>query len=421
MNLESNRPVLLVSLLLLLPTFAVAAPVAAAAQAESKPYVLYMRTDLSVEQHSKLYPIQDVSGHDFIVSIGGRQVSVPTVGEGHRIEFGHALTLARASASLSDLVTERAYTPGNDPRMQRQRSAMTADAVIGDNASLAAGQFVVAENKNFVALNTEDKDPITQAPVVDGAQLSAENLAAIGVADAAKADQLSNQAADLQRSNVTSGAFGQLAADNDMRQELFDAVSIRFTVSSENYLEKPYLVVITRFHTRDDRPGQARNAVYARALNPIGSKPTKIDVLQGGMPRGFEIEEAQVHLYDDGREIPTEASPKRVPLSRDEAFEYLKIEYLSGHKGDTLMATAALGRPTKDQRLQLTPNQWKDFYYAKVSKDGVPLGTYTDEACTQPAEGLAGELARNVRYYPALEKGEQVEGNARLRFAELPL
>ncbi|HVZ64529.1 MAG TPA: hypothetical protein VG936_08150 [Lacunisphaera sp.] len=409
--------------LLLMPALAIAAPapVARTDPAEAKPYVLYMRTDLSVEQHNKLYPIKDVSGRDFIVSIDGRQVNVPTVGAGHRIEFGHALTLARASASLTDLVAERAYTPGADPRMQRERSAMTADAVIGDNASLATGKFIVAENKNFVALNTEDKDPITLAPVPLGSQQSADNLRDLGIADAAQADQLSNQAADLQRSNVTSGAFGRLAADNDMRQELFDAVSIRFTVSSENYLEKPYLVVITRFHTPDDKPGQARNAVYARALNPIGGKLTKIDVLQGGMPRGFEIEEAQVHLYNDGREIPTEVSPKRVPLSRDEAFEYLKIEYLAAHKGDTLTATAALGRPTKDQRLLLTPNQWKDFYYAKVSEDGVPVGTFTDEACTQPAEGPVGELAKNVRYYPALDKGRRVAGTARLRFAELPL
>ncbi len=399
-----------------------AAPAAAKSKAPpagSQPYVLYMRTDVSVEQHKKLYPVKDVSGRTFIVADGTQLVTVPMVGEPHRIEFGHALTLARTSASLSDLVTERAYTPANDPKMKRQRDAVRAEAAMGDKASLAEGKYIAALNKNYVAVNADARN--ADGTPVTGAAAAAAALDQAAIVQAAEAFNSMSQAETLRESNLASGAFARLAAEDDLAQEMFDAVSIRFTVSSETYLEKPYLVAITRFHTRDDKPGEARSAVYARALEPIGSKPTGVDVLQGGMPPGFEIEEVQVHLYDNGREIPTEVSPKRVPLSRDDAFEYLKIEYLAGHKGDTLIATPALGRPTKEQRLQLPPNQWKAVYYAKVSKDGVPLGTYTDEACTQPAEGLVGELVKNVRYYPALEKGQQVEGTARLSLRELPL
>ncbi|HTL67378.1 MAG TPA: hypothetical protein VL200_06940, partial [Lacunisphaera sp.] len=383
------------------------------------PYVLYMRTDVSVEQHKKLYPVKDVSGRSFIVSDGGKLASVPMVGEPHRIEFGHALTLARASASLTDLVTERAYTPANDPKMRRMRDAVRAEAAMGDQASLAEGKFIAALNKNYVAVDANAKAP--DGSPLTGAAGSAAAIDQAAVVQAAEAFNSMSQAETLRQADMTSGAFARLAAENDMAQETFDAVSIRFTVSSDVYLDKPYLIAITRFHTRDDKPGEARNAVYARALESIGSKPTSIDVLQGGMPRGFELEQVEVHLYDNGREIPTEVSPKRVPLSREDAFEYLKIEYLSGHKGDTLMATPAIGRPTKEQQRQLAPNQWKAYFYAKVSKDGVPLGTYADEACTQPVDGLAGELAKDVRYYPALEKGRQVDGIARLSLRELPL
>jgi hypothetical protein len=156
-------------------------------------------------------------------------------------------------------------------------------------------------------------------------------------------------------------------------------------------------------------------------LDAIGSKPVHIDAIHGGFPPGFELDDVQVHLYSDGREIPTEVAPKRVALSRDDAFEYLKIEYLSGHRDETLTASPAIGRPTKEQQLKLTPNQLKAVYFAKVSPDGVPVGTFSDEACTQPVEGLVSELAQNVRYYPAMEKGKLVEGTARLKLMDLPL
>ena len=385
----------------------------------AKPYVLFMRTDVSVEQDKKLYPIKDVHGRAFVIDMKGRPEEVPMAGGSHRIEFQHALTLARTAASLTGLESERAYTPGRDPKMQRQREAVIAEAVIGDNASLAEGKMIAGLNNNFVAVNADARAP--DGTPLNGAAASAAAVAKIGADNAAAAFQAEGQAETLRESNVTSGGFARLAAENDMAQEQFDAVAVRFTVSSLAYLEKPYVVVITRFHARDDKPGVARSAVYAKALDSIGARPTKVELLHGGFPPGFEIEALQVHLYNEGREVPTDVAQKRVPLTRDEAFEYLKIEYVSGHKGDTVIATPALGLPDKEERLKLTPNQWKATYYAKVSKDGLPLGTYTDEACSQPVDDQVAALAQNVRYYPAMEKGKPVEGIARLSWRQLPL
>ena len=404
----------------LLLAVAHAAPAVPPSQpAEVKPYVLFMRTDVAVENNKKLYPVKDVSGRTFIISVDGQPVTVPMVGNPHRLEFQHTLTLARASASVTGLETERAYTIAQDPRMKRQREAALAEAVIGDNASLAEGQFIAGLNKNYAPINSDAR--AADGTPIRGVAQSAAALDASSSAQANAAFAMEGQADAMRQSNVTSGAFANLAAENDMKQELFDAVSVRFQVSSPVYLEKPYLVVITRFHTRDDKPGAARNAVYAKALDAIGSKPTTVDVLHGGFPPGFELEECQVHLYNEGREIPTDFAQKRVPLTRDEAFEYLKIEYVSGHKNETLMATPALGRPDRTERQRLTPNQWKGVYYAKVSKDGLPLGTYTDEACSQPVDDAVGALAQNVRYYPTMEKGKLVEGTARLSFPQLAL
>ena len=408
-------------LLLAIAHAAPAVPAAPSSQtvAEAKPYVLFMTTDVAVERNQKLYPIKDVSGRTFIITVKGQPVAVPMTGESHKLEFQHALTLARTSASLTGLESGRAYTPGRDPKMQRQRDAVLAEAVIGDNASLAEGRFIAGMNNNFVAVNANAKAP-DGSPLV-GAAASAAAIEANGAAAAASALQTQGQLETLHQSNVTSGGFARLAAENDMAQEMFDAVEVRFEVASPVYLEKPYVVVITRFHARDDKPGVARNAVYAKALDAIGAKPTKVELLHGGFPLGFEIEELQVHLYNEGKEIPTDVAQKRVPLTREEAFEYLLIDHLRGHKGDTVPATPAVGRPDRQEMIRLGPKQLEAAYFVKVDKSGRPGGVYVDEDCSQPADEAVAALAGAVRYYPALDQGKPVDGVARLVLSHLEL
>ena len=248
------------------------------------------------------------------------------------------------------------------------------------------------------------------------------NLAAIGADAAATAFQAQGQMENLRQSNITSGGFAHLAAESDMALENYDAVEVRFDVSSAVFLEKPYVVIITRFHARDDKPGVARNAVFAKALESIGAKPTRVEVLHGGFPLGFEIEDLQVHLYNEGKEVPTDVAQKRVPLTREEAFEYLKIDYFRGHKGETMPATPAVGRPDRLEMARLGLKQLEAVYFVKVDKSGHPVGgVYIDEEFSQPAEEAVAALAGAVRYYPALEQGKAVEGVARLILPHLEL
>jgi hypothetical protein len=395
------------------------APAAPAVVPENKPYVLFMRTDVAVEQEKKLYPIKDVTGRMFIIAVKGKNVAVPMTGIPHRLEFQHALTLARASVSLTGLESGRAYTPGRDPKMKRQREAVLAEAVAGDNASLAEGKFIAALNHNFTAINSDARAP--DGSQIHGAADAAAALEASSLVQSAIAFQAQGMAENMQASDLASGAFARLAAESDMKQELFDAVEVHFELSSSFYLTKPYVVVMTRFHTRDDRPGVARNAVFAKALEPIGSKPEKIDLLHGGFPLGFEIEELQVHVYNDGQEVPTEIAQKRVPLTRDEAFEYLKIDYFRGHKHETVLASPAVGRPAPVDIERLGPKRLAATFYVKVDKDGRPLGTYIDEDCTQPADPMVAGFAGEIRFFPALDEGKPVAGVAHLVFGRVAL
>ena len=408
-----------------LPVLAAGSPAPSVANPvvpEAKPYVLYMRTDLAIEQNKKLYPVKDVHGSMFIIAVKGEPVSVPMTGEGHKLEFQPKLTLTRNSASLTGLFSGRAYTAGRDPKMKRQREAALNDAVMADNAAVAEQKFMVAENKNFVGVyNSPDGKNPDGTPMPLGQAQTAENIDKLSADQAALALQSQSQMENKLQTDITSGGFARLAADADMAMERFDAVEVRFEVSSPEFLEKPYVVVITRFHARDDKPGVARNAVFAKALEGIGAKPTKVAILHGGYPPGFEIEELQVHLYNEGREIPTEVAQKRVPLSRDEAFEYLKIDYFRDHKAGTVAATPAVGRPDRQEMLRLGPKLFDAAYFVKVDKSGRPGGVYADEDCSQPVDATVAALAGAVRYYPALENGKTVDGVARLVLSRLDL
>jgi hypothetical protein len=297
--------------------------------------------------------------------------------------------------------------------MQRQREAAIVEAVIGDNASLAMGQYIAAQNKFGIALNANS--------TVTGAAESAHNLDVSAELASKKAFAASQVADAMMSSDLTGGAYARQRADTDLRKELFDAMEVDFTASSPTSLNKPYVVMVTRFHERDAKPGVWRNAIYAKALDPISGNSQKIHLLQGGFPRGFVVENCEIHLYNQGVEIPSDASPKRVSLSPSEAFEYLKIEYLSSHKGASHPAAPALGKLSAENRSKLSPAQLGEVYFVKVSPDGLPIAIFADEACSRPVDPVVGSVAENIRFYPALENGKRVEGVARLVLANISI
>jgi hypothetical protein len=379
-----------------------------------KPYAIFVGTDISVEKDKKLYRIQAVAGDSFVISVDGKADLVPMHGKPHALKLQQDLKLTGATASVSGLTAERAYTPGNDPRMKRQIQGMRVEAALGDGASLAEGQFIAAQNKGYVAFNAN-------APVA-GIDTSIKNQEINSAAASAKAAEAQAMVDAQITSQVSGGANTRQQAEADLALELFDAIEVNFHVSSPNPLTDPYVVLIAHYHEKNAKPGITRNLIYARAVEKIGTTPQKVLILQGGLPPGYILDSYQVHLYNLGTEVATDASAKRVPLTRDEAFAYLVAEYLGTHKGATLPAAAVLGRLAPETKSRLTSQQISSPYFVRVSKDGLPLEVYLDQECTRPADATMDALVKNdVRFYPALDKGKRTEGVARLMFTHLTL
>jgi hypothetical protein len=228
--------------------------------------------------------------------------------------------------------------------------------------------------------------------------------------------------AGVAAANVSVGATpGYAVGPNAVFDEdRYDAMDVSFEVSAERPLDHPYVVLIARYRDAKASAGAYRNWICAEALERIGSKPAKVRMLRGGLPVGFEMKDLQVHLYNGGQEVATNLSSKRVPLSRDDAFEYVKMDYLSSHPTATLPAVPAMGKLPADLPTRLAQGQFSEALYVKVSKDGQAADVYADEACSRRVDDpyLAAVL-KDLRFEPALQNGKPVDGVAKLKLGQL--
>ena len=399
--------VLSVRLLCLVTLPALAFPALAAVpdgvNAEPKTHTLFMGADLSIEQNKTLYRVQDVVGGSFVINVDGKAVKIPADVGAVKLTVDHSLKLTATSILIDHLKAERAYTPGNDPvrkYMAQQGQAVASQAIIDAAGSdvIFAGRMATADTKGKV-MGREGGFP-TIDPHVAQQHYDAANAAALS---------------DFGNNTSLVGKM-----QDELNQDLFDAMDVEFAVSSEKLIRRPYVVVTVQYREPNTPPGALHNWIYAKALEPIDSKPQTVRILQGGFPQGFIPEKSQVHLYDGGLELATTVAERRVLLTRDEAFQYVLIDYVSSHKAASLPATPVMGKLPADLRTRVESGQLSQVFYVKVSKDGLPGEAYVDESCSRKLDDpYLLSVIQDLRFNPALEKGRPVEGLAPLKLGDL--
>jgi hypothetical protein len=381
-------------------------------QSDPKPYTLFMGADFAVALNAESYPVWDVSGNSWVIKVKGQQVLVSTKGAPIQVRTSPGLKVTEVSASIENMKTERSFSAGNDPytkfTMQTNRAASD---MFESQSATDLGNAMTTE-ATVVGLRLAGPQngnvPIVGDPNANGFEGGGKlaNLAAHAVAGA----------------NVAAGASPGMAvgANAAVDTESYDAMDVRFDVSAGKPLDHPYVVLVGRYRGKNGSSGAIRNWISAQALGRIDSNPAKIHILTGGLPRGFESNGIELHLYNDGQEVATNISSKRVQLTRDDAFEYVKMDYVSNHKGATLPAVPAMGNLPADLPSRLAGGQYSQPFYVKVSKDGLAARAYVDEACSQPVnDSYIDAVIRNIRFNPALDEGKPVEGVVTLKLGQL--
>lgn len=373
--------------------------------------VLFMGTDVGVWHQRSFRRVLTVEGSSFVLDVDGRRVRVPIEDRSLRFKLEPSLKLADASASVAKLKGERAYAPGSDPR-RKYDSASGAAAGAAAVADLATAQVAFAQETYAIAVGAAN------AP---GAQPGAVMAAEIAGARLADANAALGPALDQGRSEMNNPAAFVDRPQAEHAAENYDAMAVEFELSSEVPLARPHLVVLTRYRERGAPPGSEQSMIYARSLDPIDTRPRKIAVRQPGYPKGFELEEYRLHLYNDGVEVATNVSSRRVPLAADEAFQYLVMEHISANKQATLPAVPLVGQLPTDLRTRLTAEQFGRTYHLKVAKDGRALGAYLDKNAARAVEdAYLAAVLRRILFKPALTQGRPVESVCAIRLADLP-
>jgi hypothetical protein len=388
---------------------ALAVPMSAApsdAAADPKTFTLFLGTELSVERDHAFHRVEDVKGASFVVEIGGAEVRVPMSAGSVNLKFDQSLKLTRASANVDKLKYDRAYTPGNDPYIKFQRNQELQSEAINSSA-LAEGSMTSISQKLQIVGAGQTLQNVQGGPAAEANKMLStfEN----GVANA-----------NLQQGGQGAASTGSMDFQTALAEELFDAIEVSFEASAEKPMADPYLVVIARYRERSGKPGVSRNWIYAIPLEPLSVKPVKVHFLQGGLPQGFEIENFQVHIYDRGEEVATNVAPKHMALTRDQAYQYMTVDYVLGHKEATLPAAPSFVDLPIDLRLHVTDSQLNRTVYVRVSKGGSGAGLYLDSAGRQKADDpFLDSVVKFVHFNPALDKGKPVEAVCAFRLGQV--
>jgi hypothetical protein len=205
---------------------------------------------------------------------------------------------------------------------------------------------------------------------------------------------------------------------DDLARGLFDAVQLTFDLSCPTPIERPYLIAVTDYRDADPSP-TVRRRICVMQLSAIGMSPRKVSMTIAGFPPGFALVRARVHLYQDDREIATNASEPRVAMSRSEMFHYLEVQYMAGHKGRTLPPVEIRGHSQVTVRDKVDPEQLDQTIEVKVSREGEVVDWSAVNSGSVAVSVPVNDFLRDLHFYPALVNGLPVDGTVRARLSDL--
>jgi len=365
---------------------------APAAGGAGKTHTLFMGVDIAVEHGKMFRRVREVSGSSWVVNVDGRPEFIPANKQALNLKVEQSLKLTEATATLANLKAERAYLSGSDPKTQAMRAQLHLQAFTTEQQVVAERTLQREVERVPWAIMAKGAPPTVPPPDPEKA---AENLETI---------------ADVAQSQMTTAQFNQAIAEEQLKKELFDAISVEFEISAPKALPNAYMIVVAQFRENGAPSSTARNWIYAQMLDYVDETPRRVSIRRGGLPRGFELDKVEVHIYDQGREVATNVSPKRVELTREEAFQYIVIEHIGSNKGKTLGAMPVMVTMTPDVRTRLREGQGQQVYYVSVSKDGRVVDAFEDEGYSKRiADPFFAEVVRRIWFKPALENGKPVE------------
>jgi hypothetical protein len=432
--------------------------------ASAKTHTLFMGADIALNLDRDLYRVRDVFGSNWVIEINGREREISARQAPLNLKITPGLKLTEASATIVGFKRVRAYSYANDPSVMLTRGlsksasmnsdllaeAQNAQSVADTTAShsLAGANFFAGADDQFSAtasMTTAEFAYSNSHPNPYGSSAPSPTAPTTTTSTAGDTvilpESAYSSAAALARAEfnnsvklLTNGIVQQTAT-NDTRQTEnggepngkiatsgLDAMDVEFDIRSSKQLHNPYVVTMTRFRLPTSKPGVVQNMVYAQSLHPIDEHLSHVHFTEEGFPFGYELVDFQLHIYNQGEEIATNVAADRVELTREEAFEYVKAEYIGAHPKDTLPAVPVMGKLPADLPSQLAAGKYAGAFYVLVSRNGLADRAFSDAACTREVgDAYLDSVVGRLRFKPALDHGKPVDGIASLNLSKLAI
>jgi hypothetical protein len=377
----------------------------------SKTHTLFMGADIAVNLDKDFCRVLGVVGSSWVVDSKGRERVISAKEGPLKMRITPVLKLTEASAWVERLTDLQAFSFDNDPTTRLTRA-------VSRSAALNADYQYAANQASAVVDGTARL--VRYAQLFNQAHPDAY-LGGVGT-DMSRLNNMNHVANENQLTQVGSPGRDISIDGKAIQPAGLDAMDIEFDVRSGRMLQHPYVVTFTKFREKDAKPGLVHSMIYAQELHPIDEHQEHVHFVEDGFPAGFEALDFRMHIYNGAEEIATNVSENRVELTREEAFEYVKMEYIGSHIKDTLPAVPVMGRFPSDLRSLIAQGKYRDTVYVIVSKEGLADEAYVDAACTRRSEDpYLQEVVRSIRFKPALDGGKPVRATAALDLAKLPI
>jgi len=415
-------------------------------QQSDKTHTLFMGADIAINLDKDLYRLRDVFGSNWVISINGQEREISSKEAPVNLKITPNLKLTETSATIVGFKRVPAYSYENDPNVlltkgMNNSAAMNADLItVAQNAQHRVDTLT---NKALPGANVfaGADDQFSDAALMATAQHAFSNLHTTGidargnplpsgsVGGGGDSLDLGSASVDPTVRAAEASAIGAIHQSGNGDEPVgriltrgLDAMDIEFDIRSAKPLHNPYVVTMTRFRANNGKPGMVQSLVYAESLHPIDEHISHVHFTETGFPFNYELVDFQLHIYNQGEEIATNIAANRLEMTRDEAFEYVKAEYIGAHAKDTLPAVPAMGKMPADLHSVLASGRYADAFYVRVSKEGLADGAYSDAACTRRIDDpYLEQVIRRVRFKPALNVGKPVDGVASLTLGKLAI
>lgn len=360
-----------------------------------KDYHFFVGVRLEIPHEGELYPVSGMLGDSLLIADGDEVIrkSIHNLGE---FRYHKEAKLTNNLVYIDNLKCEEGYSMAADPEIQAARVNIALANVAGDRLDRS-----VASEMNLANVAAELDDIRARANRGDmGAGFSLPQVER-------RLDMAQSEAA----STLQSSMLNEATLNDNRVMSKKDVLNVSFDVSSMKDIDDPYLLLIASLKSRKNAKPE-HTWFHFRPLGDIRRHQIeRISFSASSFPDGMMVHDYELFVFSGPVEIPSNLSPKRVAMTRENAQKFMNYQYINQNFDKTLEPSLIEGtlsrrildfdeKPLLDLeiRIQVDPQgEVTGFHYSTPTPTPVRLDSLLD-------------ALRSAMYYPALENGEAVEG-----------